>query len=376
MMKKKIMIFLLLVVLLPFPVNATPTIKKTRLIIPDSVAKGTSFSFTFSIDFLGIEKDKKDGQGIAGVEFEIDYDDDLLVLTDIQSQQNTWKSQKEEEDGIKYISSTITESNQAGNKCTDGILNCTNYMVTVSFYLKNTETETTTISIGRTNVILLDKFDFNREYTEEEIIKNAQLVSINANETKVITITQSDTPVSEQIPEPFISSDDKNLQLDFSQMVAQQIEKVQKLESNNNYIKSLQIENYEINFRKTKKEYDLKIDQGINELQIKVELDDERETYKIIGADNLKENDNQVTIEVTAENGEKNIYTIHIKEKIEDVDSEKIITNTKTDNGPKIKINKIYLIVGGIGFVVFMTLIFIIKKIIDRKLDKALDEML
>lgn len=376
MMKKKIMIFLLLVVLLPFPINATPTIKKTRLIIPDSVAKGTSFSFTFGIDFSGIEKDKKDGQGIAGVEFEIDYDDDLLILTDIQSQQNTWESEEKEKDGIKYIFSTITESNQAGNKCTDGILNCTNYMVTVSFYLKNTEKETTTISIGRTNVILLDKFDFNKEYKEEEIIKNAQLVSINANETKTITITKSDTPVSEQIPEPFISSNDKNSQLDLGQVVAQKIENVQKLESNNNYIKSLQIENYEINFRKTKKEYDLKIDQGINELRIKVELDDERSTYKIIGADNLKENNNQVTIEVTAENGEKNTYTIHIKEKIEDVDSEKNITNAKTDNDPKIKINKTYLIIGGIGFGVLVILIFIIKKVVDRKLDKALDEML
>lgn len=373
-MKKKIALFLLLAVLLPCSVHANPVIKNTRLMGPDQVEKCTNFSLTFGVNFSDLEKDKQNGQGIAGINFEIDYDKSLLILTEITSQANTWSSQLVD----NQIYSLITENNYANNKCIDGILNCVDYLVTVHFYLKDTSSESTTIKIGRTNVMLLDIFDFNTEYTEEELEDRLEenLISINANQIKKITFKESGTSISERQPEPTPLIDSEKPELDLGHTVIEKLDDIQKLESNNTYLKSLQIESYAIDFRKTKKDYYIRIDEGINQLQVAVELEDEKSNYQVIGADNLKDNNYKVIVEVTAENGDKNTYTIHARVKENDIFDREVLVDEDMDSDSKLKIEKKYFIIGIVVFVFLLVLTIFIRKILDRKLDKALDEML
>lgn len=373
-MKKTVVVLLLLVVLLPFPVDANPGIKNTRLMGPDQVEKCTNFSLTFGISFSNLEKNKLDGKGIAGVNFEIEYDKNLLVLTEITSQANTWNSQSVG----NQIYSFITESNHVGNKCIDDILNCVDYLVTVHFYLKDTNSESTTIKIGRTNVMLLDIFDSNMEYTEEELEDKLEenLISVNANQVKTITFIESDIPILERQPEPSPITDIDKPEPNLVHMVTEKVDNIQKLESNNTYLKSLQIENYSIDFRKTKKDYHIRIDKGVNQLQVIAELEDEKSTYQIIGADNLKDNNYQIIIEVTAENGDKNVYTVYTRVKENNIFDEKNIDDEDESNNSKLTINKKYFIIGIALFIFLVILIIIIRKILDRKLDKALDKML
>lgn len=80
-----------------------------------------------------------------------------------------------------------------------------------------------------------------------------------------------------------------------------------------NTIKNLEIENYNLNFKSSTNTYTLKVDKEVNTLNItKLELDDERAAYEVLGNENLK-NRSKIRIIVTAENGNENIYTIKIR---------------------------------------------------------------
>ncbi len=84
--------------------------------------------------------------------------------------------------------------------------------------------------------------------------------------------------------------------------------------SSNNYIKSLSITGYDIKFSKRVKNYTLEIDPKDTFLDIKPILENEKARFTITGNNNLK-NGSIIKIEVTAENEEKAIYKINIKEK-------------------------------------------------------------
>ena len=70
----------------------------------------------------------------------------------------------------------------------------------------------------------------------------------------------------------------------------------------NVYLKSLEIEGYKIKFKKYYADYNIFIEDDINELNITALPDDENATVNIIGADNLKENEYKVKIEVISPN--------------------------------------------------------------------------
>ena len=84
--------------------------------------------------------------------------------------------------------------------------------------------------------------------------------------------------------------------------------------SSNNYIKSLTISGYDLKFSKRVKNYTLEIDPKDTKLDIKTVLESEKARYTITGNSNLKDG-SVIRIEVTAENEEKAIYKINIKEK-------------------------------------------------------------
>ena len=84
--------------------------------------------------------------------------------------------------------------------------------------------------------------------------------------------------------------------------------------SDNNYIKSLIIKKYKLSFSKRVKNYTLEISSNDSSLDIIPTLESPNATYTIMGNNNLKDG-SAIKIIVTAENEEKQIYTINIKVK-------------------------------------------------------------
>ena len=116
---------------------------------------------------------------------------------------------------------------------------------------------------------------------------------------------------------------------------------------------SLEIDDYPFDFQKDKLEYSVQIDNYRQSLDIKAVTEDFRAKYKIEGNENLKD---KVTVTVTAEDGSKKIYVIHIK-KVES----KLVKNIKK-----------YSIYVGIGIIIILILCLIGSKISNRKLNKMI----
>ncbi len=145
--------------------------------------------------------------------------------------------------------------------------------------------------------------------------------------------------------------------------------------SNNKFLKKLEIDNYDISFDKYKYNYDIVVEDEVNSLNIKAELQNSNAKYTITGNDDLKKNNNKVIIEVTAENGDKNIYTIYVKKESE------ITANVDEQSNFKkatINVDKKYVKTGFIVILVIVFIIlvsFIVRKINDKKIDKLVDKM-
>ena len=82
--------------------------------------------------------------------------------------------------------------------------------------------------------------------------------------------------------------------------------------SSNNYIKSIDIDGYNLKFSKRVKNYNLEIRPSDKKLNMNIELDNPNARYVVSGNENLKDG-SSIKIEVTAENEEKMVYKINIK---------------------------------------------------------------
>ena len=147
--------------------------------------------------------------------------------------------------------------------------------------------------------------------------------------------------------------------------------------SSNNNISKLEIKNYNIIFDKNIMNYSVELKENENALDINVILEDTKSTVKIMGNENLSNNNsNTILIEVTAENGDKQTYTL--KTNIKSIEEENITTPSNDQNESekesKLKIEKDHIIIAGIIFG-FLSIIAIISKIRDRKLEKALEKL-
>ena len=78
---------------------------------------------------------------------------------------------------------------------------------------------------------------------------------------------------------------------------------------NNTYLKSLSIENYEIDFSKETKTYNINIKEDVNKLNITAIPEDSNATVEIKGADNLKDSDYVISTPNEIGIRGNNIYT-------------------------------------------------------------------
>lgn len=358
--------FLLLILFIPFNVKAA-SIEYTWITGTNEKTAGEEFSLSFGIKVSGIQKGNWDSLGILAVSYELIFDDTVFTITDISSR--IWNSEIYKEDGKYYVVSSISENDPYKNKCVDGISYCADYLVTISFYVLDTEQTSSVIKMGEVGVGLLGMIDSNSTYTEDDIVT----ITTMSNESQTIKIKKTESPKND-VPTSIVS--DTKPEINNQEIInkGQESNTIQK--SNNKYLKSLQIENHKINFNKTKNNYDITVNKSVNELKLNIELEDSKATYKIIGADNLEKNNHQVLIEVTAENGEKNTYTINVKEKEETIIQEE--NKSQNKKSKKFQLDKKYIIIGSVIGGIILFLIIIIRIIIhrkDRKLERAIDEL-
>ena len=121
--------------------------------------------------------------------------------------------------------------------------------------------------------------------------------------------------------------------------------------SSNNYLKSLEIEGYDIDFDKYTNEYKINVKNGITSLDIIALAEDSNARVEITGNSDFKTGENTVIITVTAENGNVREYKL-----IVNIDEKKLATDidSSSNNAEKIVIIiLIILVVLGLLYLIF-----------------------
>lgn len=109
---------------------------------------------------------------------------------------------------------------------------------------------------------------------------------------------------------------DNNLKQEQEEFKKEQEEKINK--SSNNYLKKLSVKGYEItpNFDKQTINYELTQEVGNDNIEIEAESDDEKASITGNGKIALNSGENNIKIDVTAENGMVRSYFIKIKKSV------------------------------------------------------------
>lgn len=352
-----------LLFLLPTSVKADVAIKSTSLNGPLSVEEGLSFTMTVNVNVSGLSKFPNSSQGIASAIFAFGMDEDVFILESVTAE--GFESIAQKVDGVYYILSQSLQNNNCGS----GILYCGDYKAELKFYVKSTTLNSSVITLGE---VAMGFIDVETYQTEDDIIVRRydeyKPHSIVINHKKESAVVESPkTIIEEQNEKPKVTE----------KPVAP---KKEIPKSSNALLKSIVVENYDIEFDTYLLEYTLEVEESVNSLSIKAEVEDGKANYKIIGAEDLKANGNKVSINVTAENGNKKTYVINVKEKMkkekEEVKEEKLENQLKEKE--ETKVNKKFVFYLGIffgGIVLLIIVGFVISKIKNRKLNKLLDQL-
>lgn len=85
--------------------------------------------------------------------------------------------------------------------------------------------------------------------------------------------------------------------------------------SKNNYLSSLKIAGYDINFNKDTLTYNLEVENDVRSIDISATKEDSKSTIKGTGKINLEEGINSIKVTVTAQNGDVRTYNINVNVK-------------------------------------------------------------
>lgn len=356
-MKNKLIYMLFIIFMfMPFHVMASD-IKSTSIVGDDSVEVGEEITQKFYINFENVKTNDQNSLGLWFVSFELIYDESVLELIEIESPD--WLSYAAKEGTTWGVASFLYEEFTPSNKCIDGENFCGNYNVELKFKVLNNSKSTTKISMGEIVALASNMYE-NDELTITGISNYEKTISISSKQEEDKKDDLED-----------IKDNEEEEKEDNSE-----IEPVSK--SSNRYLESLKIEGYELDFNKYTNEYEIIIEEEKQNEALKINAVAEHEKSKviIIGADNFYKYNNKVEIVVLAENGMKNTYTINIKINMNDEDLDKELTEKKETK--KFELTDEHLMIGGIVLgALFLIIIirFIIIKINDRKIDKALDDL-
>lgn len=379
---KKIINFILLIFLmvLPLKVNAEK-ISNVKLTLSKEPFVGEEFSIIVGINFHDLS-DYNGSLGVAAVVYELEFDDSIFTI--LGTDKNDFDSDIYISDGKYYILSYIDETKSTNNRCVDGVLYCKDYIQTINFSTKDTNIDKTKIKIDNVNVALLP---IGSDYEEDDIViinGPSYSLDVTVNRKQVsnedVNIKEPDNIVSKPTNNDIISDTKPNINNAIKEHPITNNITIDKKDSNN-YLSSIEIVNYNIDFDKDKFEYNIDIDESVNELDVKAISESRKAKIDIKGNNNLKENNYKIIIDVTAEDNNLKTYTININPKKE----EKIeIIKDKTDKSKvnkkgKFKISnktKNIIIICLIILVLIITIISIICYKKDKEMDKQIDKYL
>lgn len=359
---KKISIYIFILTIIFIPINVF-AIEITNTEITGTTEKniGEEFVLDYKINLEGLDKDKT--TGIWLLKYELVFDEETLLITDIISK--NFNSYIYKENDKYYIMSEVIENNDEENICTNNILYCGNYQSTIKFYIRNTELTETNIKIKDLQVGLLNITDKTKTYTKDDLIKFTHKEELN----HTIKINKTTNEIKEE-PKSIITDELPTIKEE---------KKEQNKSGSSAFIKELKIKNHKINFEKNKTNYNITVEKNINELEIDVTLESELATYKIIGADDINANNNEIAIVVTSEDNNIITYTINVKYTDTLIEENKTV-NKKIDIKTLIKKyltkdNITYAAIG-IGIIIIIVLLFILKnKRENKKINKLLREL-
>ena len=123
--------------------------------------------------------------------------------------------------------------------------------------------------------------------------------------------------------------------------------------SSNNYLKILEIADYDIDFDKLVNEYRIRVDSDVNSLDIKAIAEDNRASVEITGNENFKTGDNTVIIKVTAENGDVNEYKLIVNKKAPKKNAVTVTDDSSNTAEKVVIIVLIVLVVLGLLYLIF-----------------------
>lgn len=367
-MKRSLFYIFCLLFLIPVINVKAASITGVNVSGTNSVKVGEEFTLSFNISYSDVKKGTNDTMGVAGVVFQLDFDDDVFIVTG-----GTTPGFNTEVDGDSehfYVESVINEYNNGG-KCLDGVLHCDNYVATIKFYVRDTDKTSSNISISNANVVLIK---VNSDYEE----KDAITISNYSKNEHTINIIKTDSIVGEEPKNIVSNSKSTNILSKVESKISNSKTNTSKqnittkqISKSNNDLKSLKIKNHKINFDKEKLDYKVIVKEKENNLEVEAVPESEKASVMITGADDLKKNNYKVLVEVTAQDGSKKAYTINAEQS-----NNKSVTKKENKKQlVKLSKNTIKIISISLGSILIVIIVLlIIKHKSDKKLNKMLDE--
>lgn len=362
-MKKFIICFFILIsFIIPINVSAV-TINGIKIIGKEEAIKGDYVDLKFIVSENGLKAGTNQTLGIEYVLFRIEYDTDDLKLTELNSDKFKVELIKIGDD--LYILGT-TKEGIGSNMCALNLLYCGDVEISTKFYVSNTTKESYEIKIDSPSLYLLNIIeDRNYNFDDLDIIQSDKSYIHTLNILKGTNKkTTKPKKILEVSKENVISN--KSLEKNVTSNPNKAIVK-----SDNNYLKSLEIKDHEIAFDKEKNIYKINISDKIELIEVDAKVEDSKATYEVVGDSDFKENDNKIYINVTSESGKVRTYTIEVK--IKEAKDEYVEEEMGNDNLS----NRLfgYAKIGGIGLSIFILIFVVVGKIKDRKINKFIDKI-
>ena len=372
MSKIKKIILIMVLLLIPIKIEALGIVS-SRISNDETAMTGDTITVSFYLSFNGISPRDVNSFGIGGVVFDLEYDHDILKY--VSANASGFDTNYIAVDGEEAIYSVISGEDMLSNSCADNILYCGEYGVSIKFYVKDTDATSTQVKINEVAVMGWQLTDGTHEtYSEDDMDGFESAV----NKVHNITIKKVEVKTTEPAEvKPSTNTDTSNAITNITTEKKENNETTSKDadgKSNNNYLKKLDVKGYIFNFYKRNNNYDLEIEQGVNELELEVIPEDMKATYEIKGDKDIKGNNNTIEVIVTSESGKKNTYTINItyeKEKEKKISKFVILDKIKDT----FKKNKVYFFIGGGILLVILIICIAVNNANNNKIDKKLNDL-
>lgn len=388
-MKKLWMIILLVMALAPIKVGASDkvSVANIEVIGPEEIKVGEEFDYKFNFTFSGVGEEAEHNFVLVGFMYEMIYDSDAFLFTRYTT--DAWDTGIEQGSNGEYLFLGVVGENTS-SQCKNEIY-CTTASTSFHFFVNETQKIKSNIKVKLIATIYFDTNDITEDMidnlTEQQLEEISIVNFVNIEKGKDIKINQPESS-TKPVTAPKVEIEEKKVELPKQAEIKNQMgisttqtestsgnqqttPSPSTIKSDNNYLKSIKIEGYPIEFKKDQMKYEIIVEKNLNKLNVIVEQEDEKASVEIKGNDPLKE---EIQITVKAENGNEQVYTIFVdskeKEKIKEPKKKKNIKKEleKAMSDPRV------LTIGGILGIILLIVIFVSTRN-GRKIDKMLDKM-